>query len=231
MKCLILDDEPIALEILKDYIAKVPFLELSGAFRNPVEAVLFLQTHEIDLVFLDIHMPDLTGFQFLKSLSRPPMVIFTTAYAEHAVASYEHGAIDYLLKPIEFDRFLKAVTKARDAGLSRAGTRSGAARILLIKSGKKRHKVAMDEILYLQAADNYVAFCTPRREILSLMTMQEARKLLPPAEFVRVHKSYIVNLKHVEVIQDDAVLIGSRKIPIGKSYREEFYRWLRSVTL
>ncbi len=231
MKCLILDDEPIALEILKDYIAKVPCLELSGAFRNPVEAVHYLQTHAIDLVFLDIQMPGLSGFQFLRTLSRPPMVIFTTAYAEHAVASYEHGAIDYLLKPIEFDRFLKAVNKARDAGPSPARKRDDAAQILLIKSGKKRHKVALDEILYIQAADNYVAFFTRRKEILSLMTMKEARTLLPPAEFVRVHKSYFVNLKHVEVIEDDAILIGGRKIPIGHSYREEFYRWLQSVTL
>jgi len=229
MKCVIIDDEPIALDILREYIAKVPSLECAGAFRNPLEAVAFLQCHEVDLLFLDVNMPGLTGLQVLKSLTRRPCVIFTTAYSEYAVASYEFDAVDYLLKPIEFERFFKAVNKARERVTTEENPPAEAQETLLIKSGKKLHRVRLRDLRYLRASDNYVSFCAAGKEILSLMTMKDALELLPAADFVRVHKSYIVNLEHIQVIESDSVLVGDRRIPIGSLYREEFLQSLERL--
>jgi two-component system LytT family response regulator len=229
MKCLVLDDEPLAVEILRDYIGKVPGLECAGAFRKPLQALEFLRKNEVDLVFLDIRMPDLSGLQFLKSLPHPPLVIFTTAYSRYAAESYDYDAVDYLLKPIEFDRFLKAVHKARALAASPPKKTPGPDKSVLIKSGTKFYQTRWGDIRYVKGAGNYVTFVTKNREILSLMTMQNAADLLPGVIFVRIHKSYIVNIHHLDVVEESEVRIGETKIPIGDAYRADFLRAIRPL--
>jgi DNA-binding LytR/AlgR family response regulator len=229
MKCLVLDDEPLAVDILRDYIGKVPGLECVGAFRKPLQALEFLRKNEVDLVFLDIRMPDLSGLQFLKSLRDPPLVIFTTAYSRYAAESYDYDAVDYLLKPIEFDRFLKAVQKARALAAAPAKKTPGPGRSVLIKSGTKLYRTRWDDIRYVKGAGNYVTFVTKDREILSLLTMQNASDILPGSIFVRIHKSYIVNLQHLDVIEEGEVRIGEDRLPIGDAYRAGFLRAIRPL--
>jgi len=231
MRCLILDDEPLAVGILRDYIEKVPGLECVGAFRKPLKALEFLQTNEVDLLFLDIQMPDLSGLQFLKSLPDPPMIVFTTAYSRYAAESYDHDAVDYLLKPIEFDRFLKAVQKARALAVPGTKKTPSSGKTILIKSGTKFYRTRWGDIRYVKSAGNYVVFVTKEREILSLMTMRTAAELLPGSIFVRIHKSYIINIQHLDVIEEEQVRIGENRIPIGDAYRDEFLRTIQPLKL
>jgi DNA-binding LytR/AlgR family response regulator len=235
LKCLVIDDEPVALEILSDYIAKLPFLENQGSIRDPLKALDILSKEDIDLIFLDINMPDLTGIQFLKSLTNPPLVIFTTAYSEYAVESYDYDAVDYLLKPIEFDRFLKAVNKAykiyqtKDLGLSL--TDKNSVDFVILKSGKKYYRINPRDIYYVRGTGNYVTFVTKKKEILCLLTMQGALEKLPAAIFFRIHKSYIINLLHVDLMDIDRVRIKGKDLPIGDTFRESFFQAVSSRRL
>ena len=232
MKCIILDDEPLAIDVLRDYISRVPFLECGGAFRDPLRALDFLRNHVCDLIFLDVNMPGLTGIQFLRSLARHPLVIFTTAYSQYAVESYEYEAVDYLLKPIEFERFCRAVNKAYEAFLMksyRAEAQGDEQKSLLVKSGTGFHKIDLDEILFVKGTGNYVTFVTTQRKILSLVTMKQASQMLPPATFLRVHKSFIVNLSHVEIIEKEKIKIGEHFIPVGRIYRSAFFRQIKKA--
>jgi DNA-binding LytR/AlgR family response regulator len=229
MKCLVLDDEPLAVDILRDYIGKVPGLECVGTFRKPLQALEFLRKNEVDLVFLDIRMPDLSGLQFMKSLPDPPLVVFTTAYSRYAAESYDYDAVDYLLKPIEFDRFLKAVQKARALAAATTEKTRGPGKSVLIKSGTKFYRTRWEDIRYVKGAGNYVTFVTKDREILSLITMQNASDILPGSIFVRIHKSYIVNLQHLDVIEEGEVRIGEDRISIGDAYRASFLRAIRPL--
>jgi two-component system LytT family response regulator len=229
MRCLIIDDEPKALEILSDYIEKAPDLRLAGMFRDPLEALNFFQDNPVDLLFLDINMPDLSGIQFLNSLREKPLVIFTTAYSEYALESYDYDAVDYLLKPIEFDRFLKAVNKARQRCLMKdksAISFNGDSDYIFIKSGKDYYKLKTREILYIRGTGNYLTFVTPNKEILSLLTMKKALEILPE-KFFRIHKSYIINFDHVDLIDNDEVRIKDNRIPIGDVYRDGLFNILK----
>ncbi len=222
MKCMVVDDEPVALEILKDYITKVPFLESAGFFRDPLKAIDFLNESDVDLIFLDINMPDLTGIQFLKSLKKPPLTVFTTAYSEYALESYDYDAVDYLLKPIEFDRFLKAVNKAHELFHMKTTFPKNREHIL-IKSGTDYFKIKTNDIFYIRGTGNYVTFVTMKKEILSLMTMKHALEILPQSQFFRIHKSYIINFQHVDRIETEQVKIRDEYLPIGDSYRDPFF--------
>ena len=235
LRCIAIDDEPVALEILRDFISQTPFLDLSAAFRSALTALDYLRQHEIDLVFLDINMPDLTGIQFMKALDRPPLVIFTTAHSEYALESYDYEAVDYLLKPIEFDRFLKAANRAlaritthrEESALSPATTGTTNAveeESILIKSGRELHNVRWKDILYAKGAGNYITFITRNKEIMALMTMKKALSILPGNHFFRIHKSYIVHFRHVDVIEKDRVRIKDTWIPIGEAYRQSFIK-------
>jgi len=225
MRCVIVDDEPLAIGILQDYVARVPFLECTGAFSNALAALAFIQQGGVDLLFLDVNMPELTGLQLLRSLSQAPKVILTTAYSEYALAGYDLDVVDYLLKPIEFERFLKAVNKAHGL-MPRADHDAGST--VLLKSGTRLHHVRLADIRCARAAGNYVAFVTGEREILSLMTMADAVALLPGAEFVRVHRSHIVNLRHVDMVDEDTAVVDKRRIPVADAYRERLIRALRA---
>src|SRR6476620_7051376 len=190
MKAIAIDDEPIALEIIKSHAAKVPFLDLAAIFTDAFKSLDYLQRESVDLIFLDIKMHDISGIDFFKSLYRKPLVIFTTAYSEHAVTSFELDAVDYLLKPFSLSRFIKGCNKAFE--LYNFRNLAEPADHLYVKTGYEQVKVLYDEILYLEAAGNYVTFVLKNRSILSRSTLSEAASLLPADKFVRVHRSYIV---------------------------------------
>ncbi len=226
INCIIIDDEPMAIELLEEYVEKCPFLQHSGSYRDAVKALDFLHSSQIDLIFLDINMPDLTGIQFLKALVDQPMVIFTTAYPEYAVESYDFAAVDYLLKPIEFDRFLKSVNKAQDLHNLKLtdqdinNTPESQTEFMMIKSGTDYYRVVIEEILYIESAGNYVNFITESGEIMSLMSMKSTLELLPRDKFIRIHKSYIVAVNKIMKIDHDSVYINKKEIPIGDVYRD-----------
>lgn len=231
LTAIAIDDEPMALEVIKKFSEKTTGLDLVGTFQNPLEASAFLQEHQVDLVFLDIRMPDLTGPQFLQSLSQLPMVIFTTAHPEYAVDSYEWDAVDYLMKPIPLDRFLKAVNKAiaqkKAEDLLQEKQEEGADRdYLFIKSDTRFFRVNYEDILFLEGMRDYVAVHTPQQRILTLTSMTNILKKLPSDRFMRVHKSYIIGLQHITLIQNNKVIIGDREIPISNSYKDDLAKFI-----
>lgn len=234
LKCLAIDDEPVALDILKDYIAKVPFLEYADVFRDPLKALDYLRKNSVDLIFLDINMPDLTGIQFLQTLKNPPLVIFTTAYSEYALESYDYDAVDYLLKPIEFERFVKASNKAcemHEVKVKNVPIFTGERDHIFIKSGTNFLKVKTKNIFYIKGTGNYVTFVLDQKEILSLLTMTKALEALPQDFFFRIHKSYIINSLHVDLIENEEVRIWGERIPIGDSYKQSFFESIKKHTL
>ncbi|HWB90405.1 MAG TPA: LytTR family DNA-binding domain-containing protein [Puia sp.] len=230
LKAIAIDDEPIALEIVKTLAAKIGFLEIVAGYTNAFEAMKRLQQERIDLVFLDIKMPDISGIEFLRSIPHPPMVIFTTAYSEHAVQSFELDAIDYLLKPFSQTRFLKACNKAYE--LYELKRKSGAAKPqdpghIFIKVGYGQIRICLDDILYIQSTGNYMQFVLPAEKLLSRLTMQEAEALLPSPAFVRIHRSYLVAGSKVSRIERDSVWIGNRELPVGAGYAQEIGKIIR----
>jgi DNA-binding LytR/AlgR family response regulator len=225
LKAIAIDDEPIALDVVKALAAKVGFLELVGTYTDAYEAMRRLQEEKIDLLFLDIKMPDISGIEFLRSIPHPPMVIFTTAYSEHAVQSFELDAIDYLLKPFSQSRFLKACNKAfelyelkRKNGGSMGSAAPGQ---IFVKSGYGQVRVRLEDILYLQSTGNYMQFVLTDEKILSRLTMTEAEALLPPPAFVRIHRSFLVASGKVERVERDAVWVAGRELPIGAGFARE----------
>lgn len=232
LNCIIIDDEPKAIELLEMYVSKVDSLQLIGSFNNSVSAVSFVQENKVDLIFLDINMPDLNGIDFLKSISAKPMVIFTTAYSEYAVESYEFEAVDYLLKPIMLPRFLKAVNKAnelfqvknRTAQPSIKAIEKPKTEKLFVKSGTDIHQVNISDILYIEGARNYLFVFTKEKKIMTLMRMKEIEEQLPSDYFIRIHKSFIVAKGYIELIERHQVTIKDKKIPIGRNYREMFLK-------
>jgi len=198
-----------------------------------LKALNHIQGNPVDLLFLDINMPDLSGIQFLNALEHHPLVIFTTAYSEYALDSYDYDAVDYLLKPIEFDRFLKAVNKAfrrvKEKKKERAPLRRDGETVF-IKSGTDYHKLDTRNILYIKGTGNYLTFVTLNKEILTLLTMKEALEILP-SQFHRIHKSYIINLDHVELIETEEVKIKDQRIPIGDHYRDSLFRVIKNKKL
>lgn len=226
LNCLIVDDEPPAHLVLQRYIEKIERLQLLGQCYNALEALNFLHQHQVDVVFLDIDMPELSGLELLRSLQRHPAIILTTAYTEFALESYEYGVADYLLKPIRFERFLKAVNRVVPAiGLTTKSeglpvNQSSAPAYLMVKVGPTIQKIDTAEIVYLSAVGNYVQLhFSNRRPILSAATMGDMQKQLAP--FIRVHKSYLINVDFLEKIEGNRLwLKGAVKIPIGGSYKQ-----------
>ena len=218
MKAIAIDDEPIALEIVRSHAAKVPFLDLKATFTDAFMALEFLQKENIDLIFLDIKMPDISGLEFFNSLPKKPMVIFTTAYSEHAVTSFELDAVDYLLKPFSLSRFIKGCNKAFE--LYNFRNASPTADHLYVKTGYEQVKVLFEDILYLEAAGNYVSFVLKERTILSRSTFNEAVTQLPSDKFVRIHRSFVVAINKIDKLEKHQVTIGTVKIPVGEAYSQ-----------
>jgi len=227
MKAIAIDDEPIALEIVKAHAAKVPFLDLPAVFTDAFTALEFLQTEQADLIFLDIKMPDISGVDFFNSLPRKPLLIFTTAYSEHAVTSFDMDAVDYLLKPFSLIRFMKACNKALELFHVRNVTAS--ADHLFIKTGYEQVKVQLDEICYLEATGNYVNLVLDDKQILSRTTLGEMVTLLSGKRFVRVHRSYLVSVSKIERLEKNQVTIKGVKIPVSEGYAAELAAALQQL--
>jgi DNA-binding LytR/AlgR family response regulator len=222
MTAIAIDDEPIALDIIRSHAGKVPFLDLKATFTNAFEAMAYLQTDPVDLIFLDIKMPDISGIDFFNSLSRKPLLIFTTAYSEHAVTSFEMDAVDYLLKPFSLARFIKGCNKANE--LHQARNANAGSDYLYVKTGYEQVKVLYDEILYLEAAGNYVNFVLQDKQILSRSTFAELASQLPQERFVRIHRSFLVAIDKIDKIERQQVSIGRHKIPVGEAYNQNLQR-------
>jgi two-component system LytT family response regulator len=222
MNCIAIDDEPKALEVIQRYCEKTDLANLMSIFREPIKAAAYLNHQKIDLIFLDINMPDLSGIQLLQTLAIKPMVIFTTAYSTFAVESYDFNAIDYLLKPITFERFLTAVNKASNifSGRNTIAGRHHEFKSAFFKSGSQTYQVRVDDILFLEKDGNYIIIHLKDKEILIRENMSNIFSLIPSSEFIRVHKSYIVAIQHILIIEVQQLIVNGRRIPIGSSYRE-----------
>lgn len=225
LTCLIIDDEPLARKGLREYIGDVEFLHLAGEYDNPLRATEALMNSKIDLIFLDIQMPKITGMEFLKTLANPPLVIFTTAYPQYAVDGFELNAADYLLKPFSFERFWKAVIKART--LFESGKTASPHPIIIedehfyIKTDNKLVKINYADILYVEALQNYIAVHTIGKKYITYLTFKSIEESLPQNIFLKVHKSYLVSLSKIESIEGNEIMIGAHHIPISRNMKEE----------
>jgi DNA-binding LytR/AlgR family response regulator len=230
IRAVAIDDEPVALEVIKCLAEQLPFLVIEGYFSNPFQALNILREGEIDLLFLDIKMPGISGTEFLKTIPNPPMVIFTTAYSEHAVQSFELNAIDYLLKPFSLPRFLKACNKAKEQYELRKikEHQPAVARPFFIKSGYEQIRVQPDEILYAESAGNYVKFVLQAGTILSRLTMSEVSELLSSGAFIQIHRSFIVGTRHITKADKRTVWIGKIELPVGTAYSQVLQSFIDS---
>ena len=222
LRCIIIEDEPLAVKVLTDYIAQVPFLDLRGTFKDAILATDFLRQHTVDLMFLDIHLPRLKGMAFLKTLTRPPAVIITTAYHQYAVEGFDLNVTDYLLKPFEFERFLVAVNKIKapeaiPPRLPEGGENKG---YLFLNVQKKKVKILLADILYIESQREYIKLVTTRNSHLSKMSTHEIEALLPPQLFRRIHRSFIVSVGKIDSFTAEYVEIQGVSIPIGRGYRD-----------
>jgi DNA-binding LytR/AlgR family response regulator len=229
IQTLIVDDEPLALDVLETYIEKIPELNLVKRCNNALEALEVLKSQPIDLMFLDIQMPQITGIEFLKTLADPPLVIFTTAYPNYALEGFELDALDYLLKPISFDRFLKAVNRATDQlnlqKASQSGNEPEGDEYFFVKADKKLVKVNYDEILYIEGLKDYVIIRLEQSRVITLQTMKSLEDKLPQNKFRRIHRSFIVNIDKIHAVIGNMVEVlekgQAKHLPIGKNYRDE----------
>lgn len=230
ISCLIVDDEPLARNLLKEYVGKVPYLELKGTCANAMEAMEVVRRESVDLLLLDIQMPDITGTTFIKTLQRRPLVIFTTAYSEYALESYELDVVDYLLKPVTFERFLRAIDKASQRlapggkpvpSVKTEGSEPESS-FIFIKDGTKLVKVRWEDIQYIEGLKDYVTIHTRDQKIVTLQRLKALETQLPANRFIRIHNSYIVALGAIEVIHKNDVQIGKAMLPVSDTYRKAF---------
>ena len=233
INCLIVDDEELARNLVENYINRLPHLNVVGKCANPFEAMQVLQENKVDLMFLDIQMPELTGVEFLRTLPQKPLVIFTTAYKEYAMEGYELDVVDYLLKPFRFERFLQAVNKAGKLLKPDNNTPNNSTAppveqkkekqkdYILVKSDFKVFRIFFKDILYIESMKEYVAYHTPNGRTLSLGSLKKLEQELPPESFMRIHKSYIANISYIAALEGNMVHLGKKKLPIGTSYKEE----------
>ncbi|MDP3913480.1 MAG: LytTR family DNA-binding domain-containing protein [Bacteroidota bacterium] len=231
LRTIAIDDEPLALRLVSDYIEKTPFLELIHAFDNPLDAIDFLSTQSVELIFVDIQMPDLTGIEFARTLENTPKIIFTTAYEKYALEGFKLNAIDYLLKPFSYEEFLKAAQKARkQAELEAAAlpTIEANSQFLFLKSEYKIRRINFNDILYIEGLKDYIKVYTTGddKPVLSLNSMKSLEQKLPESKFMRVHRSFIVNLDRIETIERSRIIFGKTYIPVSDQYKEKFQEYL-----
>ena len=217
LRCLVVDDEELARVLVANYVSRTKTLELVGTCANPLEAMEALREQVVDLLFLDIQMPELNGIDFLKSMPRKPLVVLTTAYSEYALEGYDLNVVDYLLKPFSFDRFLQAVHKAQDRLPALAPKKN----FLMVKSEHKVHRLDLEELLYVQSMREYVAYYTTHGRLLALGSLKQLEEELPSDRFLRIHKSYLVALDKVRTLEGNFVKIQEVPLPIGANYKEE----------
>lgn len=221
IKCIIVEDEPLATKVLSDYISQVPFLELQGAFKDAILATDYLRNNNTDLIFLDIHLPKLKGMAFLKTLANPPIVIITTAYHQYAVEGFNLNVTDYLLKPFEFERFLVAVNKVKAAqGEKPKAMENNEKDFIFLNVQKKKVKILFSEILYIESQKEYIKIVTTKKEYISKISTHEIESLLPANLFKRIHRSFIVSVSKIESYTAEMVEMNGISIPIGRGYRD-----------
>lgn len=228
------DDEPPALEVLKKFITSVHTLELAATCSDAIEAINFLQTKQVDLIFLDIKMPELLGTDFVRALKNPPKIIFTTAYRKYAIEGFELDAVDYLLKPISFDRFLKAVSKVMQTPLAETNPeeevqnkKADSNGYISFRSDRKMVKVALTEILYIESIKDYIKVVTTTNTVITKQSISSVEEMLPPDMFTRIHRSYIVALNKIESYNNELVWIANQELPISRMYRHEVGKTLK----
>jgi len=231
LRTIAIDDEPLALRLVSDYISKTPFLELVGAFDNPLDAIDFLSTQSADLIFVDIQMPDLSGIEFARSLEDAPKIIFTTAYEKYAIEGFKLSAIDYLLKPFSYEEFLKAAGKARkqvELETNALPSIEANNQFLFLKSEYKIRRINFNDILYIEGLKDYIkVFVTgDDKPVLSLNSIKSLEQKLPEQKFMRVHRSFIVNLDKIETIERSRIIFGKVYIPVSDQYKEKFQEYL-----
>ena len=231
VNCLIVDDEPMARDVLRRYVEKIPLLNLTGECSNAIDALIFLQSNEVDLIFLDIRMPELLGTDFVQSLRNPPKIIFTTAYKEYALEGFELDAIDYLLKPVRFERFIKAVNKAfpkiedqvQEQQLLNVEKTTGNDFIYL-RVDRKLVKILLSDILYIESIRDYIKVHTLNKFYVTRQTISSIEAMLSGSEFIRIHRSYIISFSKVKSFSNELVEVGNTELPIGKLYRNNFVK-------
>lgn len=235
VNCVIIDDEPAAIEVLVNFADRTPNLSLLSTFRDPIQALSFLRDTKVDLIFLDINMPELNGMKLLKVLNNPPLVIFTTAYTEYALESYEKNAVDYLLKPVTFERFLIAVDKVQSRLINKnsepinpSQTSSSNEEIIYLKSGPKTHRIVVNDVHYLEKDGHYITFYLSDKKVVARLSMKDVFEVISKAKFIQVHKSYIVSIAHIKIIERHQIRIGESFIPIGKTYRKAVLEFFKS---
>lgn len=232
LKCLIVDDEPLAQRVLEKYISELSQMELVGKCSDAIDAMEVLQSQDVDLIFLDINMPRLSGINFLKTYKNPPMVIITTAYTEYALESYELNVLDYLKKPFSFERFLQAVQKAEEkvkiGGESQEGEKEERD-FIFVKANKKTINVSLDSIMYVEALGDYVKIFTTTGHVVTYQSLKGIERLLPSQKFFRIHKSYIVALSKIKSIEGNMVHMEKSTLPIGNNYKQAFFQRIHPV--
>lgn len=226
VKCIVIDDEPLSVEKLTMFISRISWLQLEKAFSNAIDALNFLKTNEVDLVFLDIQMDEFTGIQFLQSLKNSPRIIVTSAYKEYAIQGYDFNVTDYLLKPFGFERFVVATDKVFNLLTDAKSIRRN---YIFVKTGYNMERVDFDDILYIEGMQEYLQIVTRKGKIITLQSFSNMEKLLPPANFTRVHKSFIVAIDKIETIERNTIKINEKRIPIGITYREQFDKLLTEM--
>ncbi|RXM45374.1 LytTR family DNA-binding domain-containing protein [Flavobacterium sp. YO12] len=224
-KCIIVDDEPPATRILENYIAKVNFLEKTGVFNDSLKALEFLNTQAVDVIFLDIQMPQLTGLQISRIISKDIKVIFTTAYPDFALEGFELNAVDYLLKPISFERFYQAVSKLNSESKTIVSSQNNTPDFLFIKTdGKNKfQKIFLNDILYVESLQNYVCIHTSKQQIITHSSLKNVIESLPDNDFIQIHKSHVISLKHIESTDNFSVFINGKELPIGATFKDAFF--------
>lgn len=236
LNCVIIDDEPLAAELLASYAEKVPFLSLQGTFNSATEAIKTIREKKIDLIFLDIQMPELSGLEFARIIGEDTKIVFTTAFSQYAIEGYKVNALDYLLKPISFEKFLEVANKALESFESKNKSQAMKQdRFVFIKSEYKLQKISFDDILYIEGVKDYVKFYVDNdnsnKNIMSLMNMKKVEEFLPSPEFLRIHRSYIVHMPKVSQIDRFRIVMGDQYLPISESYKENVQKYIEDHTL
>ena len=222
LTCIIVDDEPVARKILHEFVEQIPFLHLKGKFENAVKAGDFLKNNDTDIMFLDIEMPKISGLQLIKTMEKSPLVILTTAFPQYALEGYELEVIDYLLKPIAFTRFMKAVHKAQEYKQLQQSTSIAHPNLpyLYVKSDKRIEKVELNDILYAETLGNYIIIYLPGKKIIAYLTMKSLESQLPPNEFIKIHQSYLVSCAKISAIEGNEIKVGDKWLPISRNYKD-----------
>jgi DNA-binding LytR/AlgR family response regulator len=240
IKCIVVDDEPLAQRVIEKYSEDIPGIEIISKCKDAIEAMQVINEKEVDLIFLDINMPKISGINFLKTLKKPPLVVITTAYSEYAIEGFELDVTDYLMKPFSFERFLKAIQKVQEklkeknkisAENEEHENKAENDEYIFVKSSKKTYKLNLSEIYYIEALGDYVKIHTGDSFIVTYQSMKKVEELLPPSLFVRIHKSFIVSIEKIKSIEGNMVEVKNEKLPIGNNYKHEFQQMIEKKSI